>query len=730
MEKLPCKTITIMDPDTNMNIVLTKNNTYKYFDCVYIICPLNTITNQMVLYKCDIKLVSSALHFDNIKIGESDEYRDINLFGYDLKNYILTLKITNITFLNIQKYLDYISGLNTFDRFYDLVIMNEYFKTPINYNYLIKNLECALYWNDKKNCLINMNDEFSKRRFNVIKIKNCNDMKKALECDYLNSTNTIPEYNIDIYRKTKCAYTKNDITTFLTSIGEENRNHLFMQLILSKEHCHLVINNIDIMTLMQPYIKKNIVSFKNRLSYAWITFYLEELLDKNKINTNNDYIFDINTASVLPFFYNDITEPYSSPYNTTLLSYKKLSYGKNICGVDSSTRIDYKRICNLDEFKQRMNIFITGDMKIDIFSDIDFKKLNMGITGSIMTACAQYFHPLLQLFKNENPNITFNKFFDEYYNNSDIDIIINKPNIFEYFDTFTEFYTMLMINIIKYYNVEPDTINYEVIQNIYVFLDKDDEPEKTASNLFTEYTQELLRDFSKDEQEIIRKKYPDIFKFNYSNVIIKPKANQQEHLKKILVNYKFKIKCKLLNHNIEIFQCRANDIMNLVGNFHLPCVRAYYDGNVYMTPTFITAHMTYMNIDYRYFTGTFHPCDIIKKYRMRGFGTWLNKNELKEYIEKYNEPLGWLNINDLIFYPRKAEYDESYNDRYNINANIKKYTENEYNMDIFEVPIKMSPVGAIDKKTGKIIPYKNSFGDKTPLTQIKLDNGLEFEIFE
>jgi len=708
MEKLPYKTIKITDPDTNMDIVLTKHNTYKYFDYVYIICPLNMETKQMVLYRCDIKLISSSLHFDNIKFGESDEYKNINLFGYDMKNYIITLKITNITFLNIQKYLDYIGGLNTFDRFYDLVIMNEYFKTPINYNYLIKTLECALYWVNKKNCLINMNDEFNKRRFNFIKIKNCNDMKKALDSDYINGLNTIPEYNIDIYRKKKSAYTKDDITTLLTSIGEENRNHLFMQLMLSKEHCHLVINNKDIMTLMQPYIKKNIIAFKHRFGYAWITFYLEELLDKNKINTNNDYIFDIDTASVLPFFYNDITEPYSSPYSTTLISYKKLNYGKNICGLNSCNRIDYKRICNLDEFKQRMNIFITGDMKTDIFSGIDFKKLNMGITGSIMTACAQYFHPLLQLFKkDENLNITFNKFFDEYYNNSDIDIIINKPNIFEYFDTFTQFYTMLMMNIIQNYNVEPDTVDYDVIQNIYVFLDKDENPEKRASELFTEYIQELLVNYSKDEQEIMKQIYPNIFNFNYSNVVIKPKTNQQEHFKNILVNYKFKIKCKLLNHNIEVFQCRANDIMNLVGNFHLPCVRAYYNGNVYMTPTFITAHMTYMNIDYRYFAGTSHPCDIIKKYRMRGFGTWLNRTELKQYTEKYNEPLGWLNVNDTIFYPRKEEFEYDA-ERYKINADIKKYKETEYNMDIFGVPIKMSPVGAIDKITGQIIPYENS----------------------
>ena len=711
MEKLPYKTITITDPDTNMDIVLTHNNIYKYFDCIYVICPLNTETKQMVMYKCDVKLVLNALHFDNIIYGESDDYIKMNLFGYNLKQYILTLKITNITFLNIQKYLDSISGLNTFDRFYDLIIMNQYFKTPIDYNYLIKNLECVLYWANKKNCLINMNNEFNKRCFNVIKIKNCNDMKKIVDSDYLNETtcSSIPEYNIDIYRKTKCDYTKNDITTILTSIGEENRNNLFMQLVVSKEYCHLVINNSDIMTLMQPYIKKNIGEFKHRFAYAWLTFYLEELLDKNRINTNNNYIFDINTVSKLPCFYNDIFEPYSNPYNTILTSCKKLSYGKNVCGVDSSHIIN-KRICNLDEFKQRMNIFITGDMKIDIFSDIDFKKLKMGITGSIMTACSQYSHPQLVLFKNDNINITYNKFFDEYYNNSDIDIIINKQNIFEYFDTFTDFYTLLMLNIIKYYNVESDIINYEVIRNIYVFIDKEeDNPEKRAFDLFTDYTCDLLIDFSKDEKEIIKNKYPEIFNFNYDNVIIKIRNNDKENInhKNILVNYKFKIKCKVLSHNIEVFQCRADDIMNLVGNFHLPCVRAYYDGNVYMTPSFITAHMTYMNIDYRYFAGTSHPCDIINKYRLRGFGTWLNKSELKQYIQKYNEPLGWLNVNDNIFRPRKE--DSCYGiDRYNININIKKYTEGEYNMVLFEIPIKMSRIGAIDMITGQIIPYENS----------------------
>jgi hypothetical protein len=482
-----------------------------------------------------------------------------------------------------------------------------------------------------------------------------------------------------------------------------------MQLMVSKEYCHLVINNYDIMTMMTKYIETMIVEVKHRFSYAWLTLYLEELLDKNKIKTNNKYIFDINTASILPQFYND-AYIYSNPYMTTLISYKKLNYGNNVYGVVSNNCIG-RRICTLDEFKERMNIFISGNKDIDLFDGIDFKKLNMGVTGSIMTACTQRYHPLLILFDDNHY-----KFFEEYYHNADIDIIINKQNIFEFYDTFIEFYTMLMCNVIKNFNIEPDSIDYEVIQSIYVFTDDTNKIEAYAEEKFNKYNNELLIDFSKEEKEIIMKKYPELFKFNYSNVVFKNKKQDNEYYKDILINYKFKIKCSVLNHNFEVFQCRADDIMNLVGNFHLPCVRAYYNGNVYMTPSFITAHNTYMNIDYRYFAGTAHPCEIINKYRMRGFGTLLNRNELeiyKNYIK--NHPkwgdisgciiMGLLAPTSDIFYQRKEEFRYD-NTRYNMNVNIKNYDETAFNSMIYKQAIRLSNSCAIDIKTGHIIPFE------------------------
>jgi hypothetical protein len=88
---------------------------------------------------------------------------------------------------------------------------------------------------------------------------------------------------------------------------------------------------------------------------------------------------------------------------------------------------------------------------------------------------------------------------------------------------------------------------------------------------------------------------------------------------------------------IETFMVIGEDFFKTVARFHLPCVRAYYTGNnVYMTPTFITAMMTNVNVEYKYFSGQRDPVEILNKYRTRGFGTLLNNKE-KEYVYTYNK---------------------------------------------------------------------------------------------
>jgi hypothetical protein len=147
------------------------------------------------------------------------------------------------------------------------------------------------------------------------------------------------------------------------------------------------------------------------------------------------------------------------------------------------------------------------------------------------------------------------------------------------------------------------------------------------------------------------------------------------------MNYKYRITSPYFNHPLEIFKIHGASQIGAVAQFHLPCVRALYNGNnVYLTPSCISAHMTYMNIDYKYFAGSKDPIEIINKNRMRGFGTWLNESEIKDFL-KYSfqvpfwnnlyggnpntklgitSSMGCLPLSHKIFHPRMINADEYY----------------------------------------------------------------------
>jgi hypothetical protein len=50
-----------------------------------------------------------------------------------------------------------------------------------------------------------------------------------------------------------------------------------------------------------------------------------------------------------------------------------------------------------------------------------------------------------------------------------------------------------------------------------------------------------------------------------------------------------------------------------------------------MVPSFISAMMSMVNIDYKYFAGSRDPVEIILKYMARGYGVVLNQNERTAY---------------------------------------------------------------------------------------------------
>jgi hypothetical protein len=128
----------------------------------------------------------------------------------------------------------------------------------------------------------------------------------------------------------------------------------------------------------------------------------------------------------------------------------------------------------------------------------------------------------------------------------------------------------------------------------------------------------------------------------------KKKDNEDEDFKTgIGITYKYKLHSPYLDVPFELFMVKYS-FMSIVQNFHLPCVRCYYDGsNVYLTPSCISAHLTYMNLDYKYFAGTSNPIEIINKYRMRGFGTWLNEDEKVVLLKYSSENQNWTNLYNI-----------------------------------------------------------------------------------
>ena len=304
-----------------------------------------------------------------------------------------------------------------------------------------------------------------------------------------------------------------------------------------------------------------------------------------------------------------------------------------------------------------MKLF-TCNENINIFKGINWDIF--AITGSIMSACCPIYNPLISYFENDNLNESeiFNKYIGEYYNNSDIDIMCNCVKIIDFIQSVIDLHNIINKNINDICKIDTELIN---IKNITIYVSR----EYIHKNLINDdrNIDYIIKNFNNDIQikKIIYKDYlnyhankiskyinNNIFtndKFNFffepgnlndikiylSNEDNKYKLNENNADNDIYFyeNIKFKIlKNKILKRDIEIFNIKYNNFFSIVSKFHLPCVRAYYrNDNIYMLPSFVTAMMTFINIDYKYFSGNASPFNIINKYRYRGFTTILNDKE-------------------------------------------------------------------------------------------------------
>ncbi len=393
---------------------LDNKNIKEYFSCIYILCIkddykipyefflqsisyelLLEVYSHLLIIKAPIRMLKNPYHFTNIIILSDAKLQLCNIFKYSLESKNIVLPIFTINYFHITPYI------NQYYK-YQLTDLINIIKLNQNFNYnasslkdLIAKLSESTYWT--KGIPINFTNAFINRRFldkrkiKLSAIENYmglthNTGKNPFDNDTIKNKKHYTEHaskNIPFKIKTS-NLTFDKINELFNSLSKDNQELLFMHLIASKKHAYLVLNNNYILTLLSLFIQEN-KTLKYLLSYAWITFYLEECIQGNKIKITDRFIFSVDIASKLPYFTFDHTDPKDNPYIPLLIH--DLEYGPDTFHSVNERFIHTGGVCNLATFKKRIHMFLTGDPDNNILSGLDFKENDICIAGSIIAAC-------------------------------------------------------------------------------------------------------------------------------------------------------------------------------------------------------------------------------------------------------------------------------------------------------------------------------------------------------
>jgi hypothetical protein len=144
-------------------------------------------------------------------------------------------------------------------------------------------------------------------------------------------------------------------------------------------------------------MEKHAILFKYSFGYAWACMiHDEEILTTHSTNTSR-FSFDIDTAHELPKFMTLVTDPHQNPYITLLVDIKDINISNNLFSLYGIADTKYYGTCSSKEFISRSRLFISGDENIDLFDGLYWTKF--ALSGSIITACAPNFSPLMEKLK-------------------------------------------------------------------------------------------------------------------------------------------------------------------------------------------------------------------------------------------------------------------------------------------------------------------------------------------
>lgn len=706
------------------NYILDNNNKFHQISSKVYNNLVKSEIHKLCIIDVDKKLVIENLfkEYNTIDINDMDDDEQISILFINMTDIELYeyLKIYNKESTEISKYITFLDTMS----YYQHSITSNNNKNILNS--LLNN--SSFYWEQNFTRYNSLNNSFINRKFSNInhaqeiqifkELLNINNVKDNYMLENIDNQNL--HYNKKYFSNEfkNSIHTNKDIINIFTQLPTMHEKYILVcNLLSSRTHCHLVLNNPDLLALqdIQDMFNKYEIIFKYLISYAWISFNMEEysnnILDDNKCILSS---LAVQQLPIYPFTFQDINQ---NPYSSILLDKNAVKMENNCLSLPMIN--DYKKyygFADNNEIEKRIKLFIHGHNSNTVLNCIDWD--NSVITGSIIAACVQKCNPLLKIYNNENDkdNITDKEYLDyfkKYYGDSDVDILCKANTNQEFVKIVYDMYTKLLnTRNFEYINcsaihtssmiITPHIIKHHLMEIIQYHNDPNLNVNYIKSNLekfkrffYTKYYVPWVSECNRNLRDL---KYENIYK-NYVNPISMSKFNlfysenvydiQQENdcEKVVKIN---NINVAKLNNNIryklsfpetsgvkqlEIFKTRNNNFMSTIAKFHLAMVRGYWNGkHIMCMPSCVSSTMIGISTNCKYFSSTKDPIHIINKYRNRGFGVVLNDNE-KIHMIYYNSQYFKNNNNNI-------PNDNKYVDVYNININDKSSIDNVFGVKL------------------------------------------------
>ena len=542
---------------------------------------------------------------------------------------------------------------------------------------------------------------------------------------------------------TSLSQVKSLLTTGVCSYKE--KYYLICYLMISRKYCHYLFDH-SIFPIFLQYAEKYQELFRYLLGYMWGVMLREQKSVKRIAYSQKPIYLDIGTVSKLPTFDVNPNVPYLSPYYIpfTLLPTDR---------IEPVSRDGIKpEIVDMKEMKRRINLFVSKRSDFDLFEGADWSK--MAISGSAMAATLPKYSPLMYncgyCGEEEVSDDVLIRFFERHYPGSDIDMACEFDDYFSFVDH------LLKLRDVITKNSKSET-KIKTIKTVTVYVSERVGKVFCESNKIP-YTWEYVLEHRHDadvklffyEMYLAEKQkvnpankeilgdlikthpYTDFVNFApieslFVNInSYEPFLNTNNernngmifchHIKGdeegdvIVVRecFRYKIDVPSLGKEFEIFNC-GTSLADTILNFHLPCVRAYYQGdNCYITPAAISSYLTGINLDYNYYNASRDPFEILHKYHARGYGFCLDKNEgrlFQEYVRIH--PRMKERYGETVFGRRELD-DKLYGENETVTVNEIKYKYYKWYSTIGATKHYLNTVN----KKGQIYPVDVTLIDK------------------